>query len=46
MNPSIVDKGEMDHLITAPVVFRSLAICGIDGVKVPNTKTIHKMRKF
>jgi len=28
----------MNHLITAPVVFRSLAICGIEGVKVPVTK--------
>ena len=25
---------KMDHLTTAPVEFRSLAICGIEGVKV------------
>jgi len=27
------------YLTIEPVVFRSLAICGIDGTKVPDTKT-------
>ena len=36
----------MDYLITAPVVFRSLAICGIEGVNVPTTNTsISKLEK-
>ena len=31
----------MDHFTTAPVEFRSLAICGIEGVNVPIIESTH-----
>jgi hypothetical protein len=33
----------MDHLTTAPVEFKSLAICGIEGVNVPIIESTHTL---
>ena len=35
----------MDHLTIAPVEFKSLAICGIEGVNVSIIESTHTIRR-